>query len=706
MTATPARASAFVDSIGVNVHMGYLNTPYGNVTSVLSKLDYLGLHHVRDAAAWSGWVPPLEKLGKAGIELNLMVGGQGEALATQFGYAEKLAPYIASIEGPNEVNYWNVTHNGVTGASAAVQQQTEISRRMDTSGALQDKPLVGFSVAASSDAGFAPYGNNSAPNDYGNAHVYFNADAPRPYIQKYIAMANKLTPGDTMFLTETGYPTNAGGPGNQGVSETVQAKYTLDLLMDAYQQGVRRTFLYELQDVFKDPTNQNQDSHYGLFRNDGTAKPVATAIRNLTTILADEAPNAESFATGTLGYSVSGLPTTGSSLLLQESNGNFDVVLWNEPKIWDDAKSLDLKVAPTPVTLSLGATYQTVHVYDPLQSSSIIKTYSNVSSITVDLTDHPLIVEVLPSQAPAAQVPSTTPPAVAEAMPSALYSGTSSTWMAAGSEVSVGHITVGGEDYMQASVKSAWNSVKSVQSKPSDWSDSTATHLSYDNFVTVDLDFRAALSRDLDVMAVGAKRGTVQLGNGDDHFTWVAQSNGGVGFDETMVITSGGGDDTILITTTKASALDNHHNAGNGAQWNANYDGTYSVAQVNLGAGSDKVSVEGMVKLKLEGGTGFATVQGGANADLIAAGSGGGSFTGRAGKDVFAFNEGDGHVVLTDFTRGQDRLQFNGILASEVSTELGTEGGVSGLHVTYGDEAGSIFLPGIQSLSAVDMIFG
>jgi hypothetical protein len=399
-TVPPSRVSAFLDSIGVNVHMGYLNTPYGRSSSVVLKLDYLGLHHVRDTAAWSGWVAPLKKLGEAGIKLDLMVGVQGDLLDAQFAYLEELAPYIATVEGPNEVNFWKVTFNGQTGINAAVQQQAYINQRLEASAGLKDKPLVGFSVSASSSAGFAPYGDNSGPNDYGNAHVYFPAGTrPAAHLAKYVGMASALTPGDRMFLTETGLPTNAGGAGNQGVSETVQAKYTLDLLMDAYQQGILRTFLYELQDQFPDPQNTNQEMHYGLFRNDGSAKPAAIAIHNLTTILADDGAQAGSFATGSIAYSVKGMPSTGSSLLMQESNGNFDLVLWNEPAIWDDASSLDLAAPSTPVTISLGGTYQTINLYDPLVSSSVLKTFHNVSDVTVDVTDHPVILEIIPAKA-------------------------------------------------------------------------------------------------------------------------------------------------------------------------------------------------------------------------------------------------------------------------------------------------------------------
>jgi membrane-associated protease RseP (regulator of RpoE activity) len=416
-STAPARVSAFIDAVGINVHMGYFDTPYGDVSSVVTKLDYLGLHHVRDGASWSGWVAPLAELGKAGIKLDLMVGGQGESLDAQLANLTKLAPYVATVEGANEVNYWPVTYNGLTGVSAAVTQQAALNQRLEAIASLRDKPLIGFSVAASAQSGFTPYGDNSAPNDYGNAHVYFAAGTPpADHLAKFIDMANTMTPGDRMFLTETGLPTNGSGPGNQGVSETVQAKYTLNLLMDAYQQGVVRTFLYELQDEFADPQNQDQEQHYGLFRHDGSAKPAAVALHNLTSILGDTASNAATFTTGTLNYSVSGLPSAGHHMLMQEANGNFDILVWNEPVIWDDANSRDLTVAAQNVTVNLGANFSTVNVYDPLVGERPVTTYHNVSSLVLGLTDHPLIVETVGpagsfTAVPAPNAPSLTAPA-------------------------------------------------------------------------------------------------------------------------------------------------------------------------------------------------------------------------------------------------------------------------------------------------------
>ena len=84
-------------------------------------------------------------------------------------------------------------------------------------------------------------------------------------------------PGLPTVITETGYETNPADSYG-GADQTVQAKYTLDILVDAFLDGVSQTYLYELFD--------EGGQHFGLFNTDGTPKLVATAIHNLTTLLA------------------------------------------------------------------------------------------------------------------------------------------------------------------------------------------------------------------------------------------------------------------------------------------------------------------------------------------------------------------------------------------------------------------------------------
>src|SRR5207302_3760619 len=67
----------FVQSIGVNVHLSYMNTPYANVGIVESSLAYLGVSSVRDhmpIAAWGqNYVTPYVQMAADGYRFDFIL---------------------------------------------------------------------------------------------------------------------------------------------------------------------------------------------------------------------------------------------------------------------------------------------------------------------------------------------------------------------------------------------------------------------------------------------------------------------------------------------------------------------------------------------------------------------------------------------------------------------------------------------------------
>jgi beta-glucanase (GH16 family) len=269
------------------------------------------------------------------------------------------------------------------------------------------------------------------------------------------------------------------------------------------------------------------------------------------------------------------------------------------------------------------------------------------------------------------------------------------------------HTVFGGTDYHTFRAKLAWNGVKAVQTAPATWNASFATKLAFDNFVQTDIDLHAAGANALDLMLVSAKRGTVILGGGNDHVTWVAHSNGAASstFSTTMKIETGAGNNVVKVTAAGISPLADYDRVDNGSLYNGTYDGRYSIADVTLGNGKDSVTVQSKVQLVLHAGSGTATAVGGAGNDLFNAGAGTGNFKGGLGKDVFAFNVHAGHAVIQDFTAGADKLKFIGLTSADIHTKAATEDGVSGLLVTYDTAGDSVFLAHVIKLAVADMLF-
>ncbi|WP_456674919.1 hypothetical protein [Bradyrhizobium sp. RDM12] len=101
-----------------------------------------------------------------------------------------------------------------------------------------------------------------------------------------IALAKTTDPNGKVYITEAGISSSGYGSSTWGVaSEYTQGIVDTNALLDAFKNGVSKTFLYDLMDEAGSATDQ--ESHFGLFRADGTAKPVAVYVHNLTTILAD-----------------------------------------------------------------------------------------------------------------------------------------------------------------------------------------------------------------------------------------------------------------------------------------------------------------------------------------------------------------------------------------------------------------------------------
>ena len=305
---------------------------------------------------------------------------------------------LLAIEGPNEINIWPVVYEGKTGLNAAVALLDDAA---DMAAA---NPLL---------AGAAIYDLTGAPrvaaligdaSEYANMHPYAT-DASQPFELLSARLAQRLIPGKGMVITETGYSTLIGPAGVwEGVNQLTQAKMTLNLLADATLLGVSKTFLYQMFDTASG-AEATTNSTMGLFDINLQPKLAATALHNLTSILADDPAASADFATHALDYELSGLPASGHSLLLEKSGGTFDLMVWAEPDIWNGVLDRPIVVAPVTTTVIFGSGPVDVRVYDPLVSDRPLATYLQVTTLDLAVTDHPLVVEISNPAEPLREVP-------------------------------------------------------------------------------------------------------------------------------------------------------------------------------------------------------------------------------------------------------------------------------------------------------------
>ncbi len=408
---TPAiAATVFLGSIGVCTHVAQgIDAPTQSATA----LSYAGIRNIRDdgnPAAVSGWIAMHQA---AGVRLSLLTNQDVSSTVTM---AEQLnaAGALLAVEGPNEPNNFPVTYMGQTSGYTTTFVPVAALQRDLYAAVKADAKLAGIPVFHSSeaggsepddvglqfltipqDAGIAMPGG-TAYADYGNTHNYvcghssqlvdnvaWNASSPTlngdwdgPYVEYgvtwhggFAGYANPQLVTLPRVTTETGWVTTGTG----AITLEQQARLFLNLYLAAFKQGFAYTFVYMLRD---DP-NQG---YWGLFDTSYNPKTSGTYLHNLTTILADTGARTP----GKLDYAIAGEPATVHELLLQKSDGTFELVVWDErPLTGSDAITVDLT---TPRA--------TVNVYDPTTGTTPGQTLHAVTSVPLTLTDHPVILEL------------------------------------------------------------------------------------------------------------------------------------------------------------------------------------------------------------------------------------------------------------------------------------------------------------------------
>ncbi len=410
MTTIPMRAVDFLGTLGVDTHIAYTDGGYASIANIEADLNYLGISSVRDGISTgvNGSAPFSSSvtLAQEGVKFTVVMFGGGAIttanLQSQLALAATLNTdvpgSVVAIEGANEINNFPMTYNGVGGLQGAIDLQQDIYAAVHSNAALKGVAVDYFTGYNAGD-GVGP-NPQTTPGlaDFDTQHPYPNyGQAPYLWVNRTTALGNETPPTGPAVYTETGYSTNGGTGG--AVNADVQAKYTLDLLMDDAASGIARTYLYNLMDAYQPGSTQGDDGT-GLFGTSNQPKPAATAIHNLTAILADTGSSAATFLPMGFNDAVTNLPATGNSFAVQKSSGATDIVVWNEPEIWNQSTGTEVAASPTTVNVSLGGVYQTVKVFDPLLSASPQQTLSNVSSVSLSITDHPLIVEVEPQSIP------------------------------------------------------------------------------------------------------------------------------------------------------------------------------------------------------------------------------------------------------------------------------------------------------------------
>ena len=353
-------ALELADSVGVNIHVAYSDTAYGDLPRLVRLLQDLGVHHVRDGVRVDSLAEDaaVVALRKAGISLLLISGdprhGNGTG-STQQALGWLRGPARGSFDSIEGANEWDCSGSPTWKDELRSYQQTT-------------EPL--FKAAFPTAVLIAPSFCRAAnQRSYGsangvaatNAHFYAAGKAPETTAGPVLADARLLKPETELWVTETGYHNSLVGKHEQpGVSEQAAATYIVRTLLGDAMRGVTRTYPYELLDEKADSAGDQMEQHFGLVRHDGTPKPAFWAVRNLLQLLSSGVP-AEA-----QGTTVDVQSDDGSTrhLVVSEPDGRRIVFVWRAASVWDLQAHRDLALHPSTarLTLSRAARWQRLDV--------------------------------------------------------------------------------------------------------------------------------------------------------------------------------------------------------------------------------------------------------------------------------------------------------------------------------------------------------
>jgi hypothetical protein len=399
--------SAFLSSLGVNTHndQGY------NASAYAAMLRHTGIKAVRDGQRNLLNLIMLHQ--QTGAVFDIVTGCDVQkTLDAARALAHSGA--LLSLEGPNEPNNFLISFNGQKGGGTTgswlpvANCQAALYAGVKGDATLKNYPVFhvseggaevdnvgmqfltvprGANIKVADGTKFADYAN---PHNFASGHVGSHIDnmawlAADPilngpwdglygeYGRTWRGGFEGYSQTDLNALprvtTETGWDSAGDGGG-----ETLQAKMISNVYLAQFARGWRYTFIYEMVD------EEGSTGDHGLYHKDHSPKPAADYIHTLTTVLADKGTIA---TPGTLDYTVTSQPETVHDLLLQKSDGTFELVVWGERASGSNN-----------VTVQLGTRFATVRVYDISQGPAPQQKLSQVSSLPLTLSDHAIIIEI------------------------------------------------------------------------------------------------------------------------------------------------------------------------------------------------------------------------------------------------------------------------------------------------------------------------
>src|SRR5439155_21577930 len=171
------------------------------------------------------------------------------------------------------------------------------------------------------------------------------------------------------------------------VSELAAGKYMPRLFGEYFNRGVARTYSYELID--QNPTT-DKESNFGLLHWDLSPKPAYTAMKNLVDLVKEAGAT---FSPGTLNYTITA-PSSVHHTLLENSDGTFYLLLWNDVLSWNVSTQQDIVNPVVATTVARADQFAQARTFLPNVASNPTATYLNPTTLNLNVPDQMLAVEL------------------------------------------------------------------------------------------------------------------------------------------------------------------------------------------------------------------------------------------------------------------------------------------------------------------------
>jgi hypothetical protein len=350
---------------------------------------------------------------------------------TPAAYKATISPhkqYIDQLEGSNEPNIWPWTYKGLTDGGDLFPATnlffSEFYDLMKADPKTANIPIASpdFATSLGDIPKFIKGCNNPKLNmDRRNVHFYPNThwgSDTRPTQNESNAQLTAILKaydnwGNTtpLIMTETGYSTKYEPPvdDNMKVSHLAYAKYSSRIFAENFKLGVMRTYLFKLMG------DGGEEAQWGICKSNvdgGTPYGAFYAIKNLIGLLSDATWDSgnktwskTSFTPDSLDYTILNALSTTKSLLLQKSNGDFYLLIWQNVNVFNTQGTnyTDLNPAEDVInirinnaTISSATQYKFKPTTTTCDYTSTLLAVDNGNHIkNINVPDHVLIIKLV-----------------------------------------------------------------------------------------------------------------------------------------------------------------------------------------------------------------------------------------------------------------------------------------------------------------------